>query len=109
MGGRLTMGCSAQLSDDLTQQANLEKAAKRVARRPASAYMPNRELMDAPTRRSSRIEGRPAMNYSENELSAVERPERRSRLLDRHSARPDSARLLTMVARQSLAYRRCCQ
>ena len=71
MGARLTMGCSAQLSADLTQEANLEKAAKRVARRPASAHMPNRELMDAPTRRSSRIEGRPAMNYSENELSAV--------------------------------------
>ena len=72
----------------MARRQNVEKAAKRAARRPASAPVARCELVDAPKRRSSRIEGKPARNYSESTLEAVERPERRSRLLDRHSARP---------------------
>ena len=74
----------------------LDVAAKRAVRRPAYAPVAGRELMDAPQRRSSRIEGKPARNYSESTLDTVERPERRSRLLDRHSARPVPSPLLTM-------------
>ena len=88
-------GCPPQLSADMARREKLDKAAKRVARRPASAPVAGRELMDAPQRRSSRIEGKPARNYSESTLDAVERPERRSRLLDRHSARPAPGPLLT--------------
>lgn len=88
----------AQLSATMTRRQNAEQAAKRAVRRPASAPAA-RALVDAPQRRSSRIEGKPARNYSEGEQPVGERPERRSRLLDRHSA-PDhpvscSQRMLT--------------
>jgi len=76
----------AQLSATMTRQQNAEQAAQRAVRRPASAPAA-RALVDAPQRRSSRIEGKPARNYSEGEQPGAERPERRSRLLDRHSAR----------------------
>ncbi|KAK9832095.1 hypothetical protein WJX81_006077 [Elliptochloris bilobata] len=75
----------AKLSADMMRRQNAEQAAKRAVRRPASAYAPSREPMDGPKRRSSRIEGKPARNYSENELAATERPEQRSRLHDRHT------------------------
>lgn len=91
----LTKDCPPQLSADMVRRHNVEKAAKRAARRPACAPVAGRELMDAPQRRSSRIEGKPARNYSESTLDAVERPERRSRLLDRHSARPAPRPVLT--------------
>ncbi|BDA49120.1 probable cell division cycle-associated 7-like protein at N-terminal half [Coccomyxa sp. Obi] len=75
-----------ELSNKLQQTVQRRSAANKPQRRAPSANRANRDLVDAPKRKSSRLEGRPALNYNENALDLVDRPERkqRSTLLDRH-------------------------
>ncbi|CAL8464005.1 g3540 [Coccomyxa elongata] len=75
-----------ELSNKLQQTAQRRSAANKPQRRAPSANRAIRDLVAAPKRKSSRLEGRPALNYNENALDLVDRPERkqRSTLLDRH-------------------------
>ena len=55
------------------------RQAKKPARASESSARAPRSLADAPKRRSSRLDGKPALNYNENALDLADRPERAAR------------------------------
>ena len=68
-----------QAADDLRAAVEQRRQAKKPARASASSARAPRSLADAPKRRSSRLDGKPALNYNENALDLADRPERAAR------------------------------
>ena len=70
---------ATQAAEDLRAAVEQRKQARRPARSSASGPRAPRSLADAPKRRSSRLDGKPATNYNENALDLADRPQGKTR------------------------------
>ncbi len=68
-----------QAAGDLRAAVEQHRQARKPARASASGPRAPRSLADAPKRRSSRLDGKPALNYNENALDLADRPQRIAR------------------------------